>query len=52
MLRLTTKYRRSLSMMMEVALFNKANDPEFDRWLSLKSRCFGDKGDVEDITEG
>lgn len=21
-------------------------------WLNLYSRCFGDKGDVEDITEG
>lgn len=25
-------------------------DPE--RWLNHLSRCFGDKGDVEDITEG
>ena len=52
MLRLTTKYLRSLSMMTEVTLFNKANNPELDHWLSPKSRCFGDKGDVEDITEG
>ena len=22
------------------------------RWLNASSRCFGDKGDVEDITEG
>ena len=22
------------------------------RWLNISSRCFGDKGDVEDITEG
>ena len=22
------------------------------RWLNAKCRCFGDKGDVEDITEG
>lgn len=21
-------------------------------WLKCRSRCFGDKGDVEDITEG
>ena len=21
-------------------------------WLNCRSRCFGDKGDVEDITEG
>ena len=39
-------------MMMDIALFNQAIDPELDRWLSPKSRCFGDKGDVEDITEG
>lgn len=26
------------------------DDPE--RWLNHQSRCFGDKGDVEDITEG
>ena len=51
-LRLTTKYWRTLSIMMEIALLNKANDPELDHWLSPKSRCFGDKGDVEDITEG
>ena len=43
---------RTLSIMMEIALLNKANDPELDHWLSPKSRCFGDKGDVEDITEG
>ena len=52
MLRLATKYRGSQSMMTEIALFNKANDPELDHWLSPQSRCFGDKGDVEDITEG
>ena len=52
MLHLTTKYRRNQSTMMEIAPFNKANDPELDHWLSPKSRCFGDKGDVEDITEG
>ena len=30
-------------------------DPQevgFGRWLNCLSRCFGDKGDVEDITEG
>lgn len=37
---------------MENTLTNKVNDPELDRWLSCESRCFGDKGDVEDITEG
>lgn len=39
-------------MMMENTMTNKTNDPEFDRWLNCESRCFGDKGDVEDITEG
>ena len=39
-------------MMMDNTLPKKANDPELDHWLNLKSRCFGDKGDVEDITEG
>lgn len=27
-------------------------DPELRHWLTCESRCFGDKGDVEDITEG
>ena len=39
-------------MFMENSLPNKAKNSELDRWLRLKSRCFGDKGDVEDITEG
>ena len=25
---------------------------ELGHWLKTESRCFGDKGDVEDITEG
>ena len=25
---------------------------ELGRWLNVECRCFGDKGDVEDITEG
>jgi hypothetical protein len=34
-------------------LANKeAWDSELGHWLNSKSRCFGDKGDVEDITEG
>jgi hypothetical protein len=32
--------------------FNELDDPEYGRWLNLQCRCFGDKGDVEDITEG
>ena len=51
-LHLTTRYQGSVSVMMEVTLLNKANDPELEHWLSPNSRCFGDKGDVEDITEG
>ena len=31
---------------------NEATIPELDHWLNCESRCFGDKGDVEDITEG
>lgn len=27
-------------------------DPMYIKWLTCESRCFGDKGDVEDITEG
>ena len=39
-------------MMIEIASPNTADDPDVERWLKLRSRCFGDKGDVEDITEG
>ena len=39
-------------MMMDNTVPKKTNDPELDHWLNLKTRCFGDKGDVEDITEG
>lgn len=28
------------------------DNPELKCWLNCESRCFGDKGDVEDITEG
>lgn len=37
---------------MKKTLSNIANNPELDRWLNCETRCFGDKGDVEDITEG
>ena len=33
-------------------LHGAACDVELVHWLSCQSRCFGDKGDVEDITEG
>ena len=31
---------------------DEAGDCECSRWLNFELRCFGDKGDVEDITEG
>lgn len=39
-------------MMMENALPEAVKDLELECWLNCESRCFGDKGDVEDITEG
>lgn len=30
----------------------EAGESEWGHWLSAVRRCFGDKGDVEDITEG
>ena len=42
----------SVHLMMEHILPKKAHDSEFGGWLKCNSRCFGDKGDVEDITEG
>ena len=52
MLRVTTQYSQSKDIMIERTLPENTDDPEVDHWLNLKSRCFGDKGDVEDITEG
>ena len=37
---------------MDATFFDEQNFAEFGRWLNVKCRCFGDKGDVEDITEG
>ena len=37
---------------MEATIFDERNFAEFGRWLNVECRCFGDKGDVEDITEG
>lgn len=31
---------------------DEAHATGLEHWLKTKSRCFGDKGDVEDITEG
>ena len=52
MLCVTTQSWRSIDLFIEISLPNNAKYSELDRWLRLKSRCFGDKGDVEDITEG
>ena len=30
----------------------EAEESELGHWLNAVNRCFGDKGDVEDITEG
>lgn len=30
----------------------EALNTDLGRWLNSQCRCFGDKGDVEDITEG
>ena len=37
---------------MEATLLDEQNLAEFGHWLNVECRCFGDKGDVEDITEG
>lgn len=37
---------------MEGVLHDGNVDHELKHWLKCESRCFGDKGDVEDITEG
>lgn len=37
---------------MEDLPVDKAWTSELGQWLNVESRCFGDKGDVEDITEG
>ena len=37
---------------MEDLTVDEAWKSELGQWLNVESRCFGDKGDVEDITEG
>lgn len=37
---------------MEATFLDEQSFAEFGRWLNVECRCFGDKGDVEDITEG
>ena len=39
-------------MKMEDLAIDEAWNSELGQWLNVESRCFGDKGDVEDITEG
>ena len=34
------------------AVLDDSHDAEGSQWLNCSVRCFGDKGDVEDITEG
>ena len=37
---------------MEATLLDEQSLADFEHWLNVECRCFGDKGDVEDITEG
>ena len=37
---------------MDELTINEACETGLKHWLNAQSRCFGDKGDVEDITEG
>lgn len=37
---------------MDGIILDEAFNASLGQWLSFRSRCFGDKGDVEDITEG
>lgn len=37
---------------MDELTINEARGTDLKHWLNAQSRCFGDKGDVEDITEG
>lgn len=32
--------------------YQNSEETQLDHWLNCVTRCFGDKGDVEDITEG
>lgn len=50
-------FDRSLTYVPQIANMEEAFDAQpslggLERWLNYQSRCFGDKGDVEDITEG
>lgn len=37
---------------MDNLCHNDAWNTTLGHWLNIDARCFGDKGDVEDITEG
>lgn len=37
---------------MDELTIDEARVTDLSHWLNYESRCFGDKGDVEDITEG
>lgn len=37
---------------MDELTIDEARVTGLSHWLNSQSRCFGDKGDVEDITEG
>ncbi len=37
---------------LDTAALDAALATAYGNWLNCESRCFGDKGDVEDITEG
>ena len=46
----------SVSFYQNISMDELSDEEAWDtglaHWLSCDSRCFGDKGDVEDITEG
>lgn len=46
------KIYSAASNIMDSSLDNEQPPDTTERWLNSRSRCFGDKGDVEDITEG
>ena len=37
---------------MKATFLDQHSFAKIERWLNAECRCFGDKGDVEDITEG
>lgn len=45
-------YLNKEASLQEADVPDLAFDSGLGQWLKCESRCFGDKGDVEDITEG